>query len=35
MAQLAVPRTPGASYPQAGEYLFDLAQIDRFKVGSD
>ena len=35
MAQLAVPRTPGARRPQAGEYLFDLAQIDRFKVGSD
>ena len=35
MAQLPAPRTPGARRPQVGEYLFDLAQIDRFQVGSD
>jgi quercetin dioxygenase-like cupin family protein len=35
MDQLSAPITPGARRAQAGEYLFDLAQIDRFKVGAD
>jgi hypothetical protein len=35
MDQLTVPKTPGARRAGPGEYLFELAQIDRFKVGAD
>jgi quercetin dioxygenase-like cupin family protein len=35
MDQLTVPKTPGARRAGRGEYLFELAQIDRFKVGAD
>ena len=35
MAQQAEPKTAGARRAKPGEYLFDLAQIDQFKVGED
>lgn len=35
MNQLAEPRTTGARRAKEGEYLFDLARIDQFKVGAD
>lgn len=35
MALQAESRTVGAKRAKAGEYLFDLAQIDRFNVGAD
>jgi quercetin dioxygenase-like cupin family protein len=35
MRQSAEPKTPGARRAQPGEYLFDLAHIDRFQVGAD
>lgn len=35
MAQQAGPRTAGARCARPGEYLFDLARLDQFKVGAD
>jgi quercetin dioxygenase-like cupin family protein len=35
MAETAIARTPGAKRAGAGEYLFDLAKVNRIKGGPD